>query len=167
MGSWVNLPNYSLDLRPMAKVGFDVFIYRWNQQYIRKQVVLSFLVSLMLNLNYTSQWLVLVWFTCILNIHSVNLAHLEKYQLVVFTQKSVSWSPMSLSIVSLALIMWVLLLSIPPYPCPRLLSTPFSCTWKQRGVRLFSPKAISPWAAVQIYYPHHLCSFGTLAKAWK
>ena len=44
-----------------------------------------------------------------------------------YAQKSVSWSPISLS--DVGLIIWVLLLSSPKCPFPRPLSKPFSCIW--------------------------------------
>ena len=111
--------------------------HSWNQKTDRI-IVLSFLVSrLLLKLELPHYDLGLIHLNTQYSL--CKLGTTEKYQKKVFTQKSVSWSPMSLSDVSLMI--RVLLLSNPMCPFPRLLSTPFhsapfSCTWKWRGIRL-------------------------------
>ena len=169
----LNLPNFSLNLHRMSmeiteagrRLMFSV--HSWNQK-TDIIMVLSFLVSPLLNLNYLTMILVLVWFTC--NIHSVNLARLRSIKNSFHSEISLMEPDVSLRCVSHDQSSAVVKSDVPipktPFHPIPLRSVLLHLKMERDQTSLFC-KASSPSAVVQIYYPHHLCSFETLAKAWK
>ena len=114
--------------------------------------------------------MILVWFTWIPNIHSVNLARLRSikndfHSEICLMEPDVSLWCISHDQSSAVVKSDVPIPKTPFHPIP-LRSVLLHLKMERDQTSLFC-KASSPWAVVQIYYPHHLCSFETLAKAWK